>query len=261
MKNLIQSLFGGKPGIIIISGKTQSGKTSSLKQHYALDGKIYEIGDVPSRDKSGERGFNLVEVCLGILILAVITIVAVNLMRSSTATFELNETNRGAIEVADEMLAKLSTQVADMEDGGTFAVDDQRPGETDPTALVSSFRLTEKCVVKWCDYVLTVGDVISPSDDDEKGGVILGGGGWGPSGGDDGGGGGIIRNPRNDPQASGLGGFYPKPKGAEYRFFRRWSVRTIDTTLKLKVITVAIMQDEQATEPLLVEQTIVGFTK
>lgn len=221
--------------------------------------------------KSNQKGFNLVEVCIGILILAAISIVAVNLIRARTTTFELNEANRGAIEVADEMLDKLSAQAPDMPDGGTFSVDDARPGEADPTILASSFRVSEiGCSEQWCDYVLNTPESSTPNQDqpttaDDTGSIETtpGGGKNGIVFGENGGGGGIIvrGGGKNEPKPSALGGLYPKPKGSDARFFRRWSVKTIDAELKLKVITVAILTDETATEPLLVEQTIVGSTK
>jgi type II secretory pathway pseudopilin PulG len=167
--------------------------------------------------KTSERGFTLIELCVGIAVLFVVMMVGMQLLFVMFSMPETAERARRAQDAGDSAMESLTARLNSMgipavSGGGTFTV-----------AADNRITITGTCSFSWCDkFVMDAG-----GNQVQAGTSMAGGTGWSVG----------------------------QPAGSTREFVRRWRISTVPTRPDLRELTVAVLDSDTSTEPLSVLTT------
>lgn len=173
-----------------------------------------------SKDRKSERGVTLLETILAAAILALAAAGALHVLMVQAAAPEMEERTRRAHDAADQALEALAAKMVNL---GIVSTG----GGTFTVAPDNRITITGGCTTNWCDKVLV----------DDDGRQLLGGTSF----------------------AGGSGFNVIEPAGSRREFVRRWRVTRITGRANLREITVAVLESDTSTEPIVLQTTRVAL--
>lgn len=168
------------------------------------------------KDRRSERGVTLLETLLAAAIVALVAVGALAALMIQSAAPELEERTRRAHDFADQALEALTAKMVNM---GVVSTG----GGTFTVAADNRITITGGCTTNWCDKILV----------DANGRQLL-------------------------PGTSVVGGTSfstAEPAGSRREFFRRWRVTRVTGRPNLREITVAVLDSDTSTSPIVIQTT------